>query len=205
MLLLPLPALAALVAVYLEMPFVSHDAIEQALAAVRSSAGEMPKHGTLIVVDYSQPSHTRRLAVLNLATGRAGLQCRVTHGKNTGAVMPERFSNQEGSLQSSLGLFHVEEAFAGKHGLSLRLAGLEPGRNDKALSRGIILHGAPYVSVTSMLLNWRSGFRLGRSEGCFAVANQDFAALTAVLVRPAYVYAYAKEQVPAAQEWRATR
>jgi hypothetical protein len=186
-------ALLAALAVYLEMPFVSHEAIDQAMQAVRRSAGEMPKQGALIIVDYSQPSHTRRLAVLNLATGRAGHYCRVAHGKNTGTVMPENFSNQEGSLQSSLGLFKVEETFAGKHGLSLRLAGLEPGRNDKAFSRGIILHAAPYVSITSMLLNWRSGFRLGRSEGCFALADDDFTALHEMLVRPAYLYSYAKK------------
>lgn len=130
---------------------------------------------------------------MNLATGVVGQYSRVAHGKNTGGVFSDTFSNETGALQSSLGLFKVEESFNGKHGLSLRLAGLEPGRNDKAFSRGIIIHAAPYVSITSMLLNWQSGFRLGRSEGCFALANDDFIALHETLVRPAYLYSYGKE------------
>lgn len=188
-----LTACAAAVWTYLEMPFVSGAAVNQAVAAVRRTTGGQSAQGTLIIVDYSQPSQTRRLAVMNLATGRMELYAKVTHGKNSGAVLPDSFSNQEGSLQSSLGLFQVGEAFNGKHGLSLRLVGLEPGKNDKALIRGIVLHAAPYVSVTSMLLNWQSGFRLGRSEGCFALADEDFAELSQHLTRPAYLYSYAKE------------
>ncbi|WP_420208847.1 murein L,D-transpeptidase catalytic domain family protein [Candidatus Electronema sp. JC] len=188
-------ACAAAVWTYLEMPFVSGAAVNQAVAAVRRTTGGQPAQGTLIIVDYSQPSQTRRLAVMNLATGRMELYAKVTHGKNSGAVLPDSFSNQEGSLQSSLGLFQVGEAFNGKHGLSLRLVGLEPEKNDKALIRGIVLHAAPYVSVTSMLLNWQSGFRLGRSEGCFALPDDDLIRLNALLVRPAYVYAYGKNEV----------
>lgn len=186
---------AAAVWTYLEMPFVSGDAINQAVAAVRGITGGHPAQGTLIIVDYSQPSQTRRLAVMDIGTGVVGHYFRVAHGKNTGGVFSETFSNQEGSLQSSLGLFEVGESFSGKHGLSLRLVGLDLGKNDNAFRRGIIIHAAPYVSITSMLLNWRSGFRLGRSEGCFALANDDFIALNEMLVRPAYLYSHGKPKL----------
>lgn len=190
--LLPLICLAVL-GVCLKRPSVSREAFRQALAAARAHTGQPLRRGTLIVVDYAQPSQTKRLAVMNLATGRVEHYARTAHGKNTGGIWAERFSNREGSLQSSLGLFEVGELFSGKHGLSFRLIGLDPQRNSMALRRGIIIHAAPYVSTTSMLLNWRSGFRLGRSEGCFALSADDLAELSRHLARPAYLYAHAEE------------
>ena len=188
-----LAACAATLGVYLELPSVSAEAVSQALAAVQTQTGGPLRQGTLIIVDYSQPSQRRRLAVMDLASGRIVQYSRTAHGKNSGGVWTDTFSNTEGSLQSSLGLFKVAESFSGKHGLSLRLIGLDPEKNSNALRRGIIVHAAPYASAKSMLLNWRSGFRLGRSEGCFALADDDFVELSRQLVRPAYLYSYAKE------------
>jgi hypothetical protein len=70
-----------------------------------------------------------------------------------------------GSLQSSLGLFRGEETYDGKHGYSLRLDGLEPGVNDNARDRAIVIHGADYVDRE---LISKYG-RIGRSFGCPAV------------------------------------
>lgn len=188
-----LAACAAALNVYLELPSVSGEAVRQAVAAVEAQADEPLRQGTLIIVDYSQPSQRRRLAVMDLASGRIVQYSRTAHGKNSGGIWTDTFSNTEGSLQSSLGLFNVAESFSGKHGPSLRLIGLDPEKNSNALRRGIIVHAAPYASAKSMLLNWRSGFRLGRSEGCFALADEDLAELSQHLTRPAYLYAYAKE------------
>ena len=47
--------------------------------------------------------------------------------------MPTRFSNKPESLQSSLGFYITQNTYIGEHGLSLRMKGLEPGYNDKAL------------------------------------------------------------------------
>jgi hypothetical protein len=58
----------------------------------------------------------------------------------------------------------------GTHGKSLKLLGLERGVNDRALERGIVIHGAPYVSNRSVELN--GGF-LGRSWGCPAVPIKE--------------------------------
>jgi hypothetical protein len=75
------------------------------------------------------------------------------------------FSNRLGSRQSSLGLFRTDDVFTGEHGLSLRLSGLEPGINDRARERHIIMHGADYVSDAFIAEHGR----LGRSWGCPAL------------------------------------
>jgi hypothetical protein len=182
------------IVIYTELPFVSNRAVGQALSALRKYLGEELNEGTLIIVDYSRPSHTKCMAVIDLKTGAALANLRVTHGKNSGIVVPTEFSNIAGSFKSSLGLFKVAHAFDGKHGPSLRLLGLEPGINDNALNRGIIVHSAPYASKNSMLLNWKQGFRLGRSEGCFVLSSNDYGVLNSVLEKPLYLYSYANIQ-----------
>jgi len=119
----------------------------------------------ITVIDYSLPSTARRLWVLDAETGATLFNERVTHGKNSGGGRAERFSNVEGSKQSSLGVFRTAETYRGKHGYSLRLDGLEPDHNDNARARAIVIHGADYNS---------DGFiaehgRLGRSWGCPAL------------------------------------
>jgi hypothetical protein len=77
-----------------------------------------------------------------------------------------RFGNEAGSLRSSLGAFLTGEPYEGMHGHSLRLEGLEPGLNDRAEQRRIVIHPADYVSRAFRL---RSGGWLGRSFGCPAL------------------------------------
>jgi hypothetical protein len=79
--------------------------------------------------------------------------------------MAENFSNEANSLSSSLGIYRTLDEYNGKHGRSLRLAGLEP-TNSNVLNRGVVMHTADYVSDDFV----RQTGRLGRSEGCFAVS-----------------------------------
>jgi hypothetical protein len=69
---------------------------------------------------------------------------------------------------SSPGFYVTKETYQGKHGLSLRLEGLESGINDHAYERGIVVHGAQYVSEN---IARAQGF-IGRSQGCPAVPDQ---------------------------------
>ena len=117
-------------------------------AYTRLSSDGRVRNPVLTVIDYARPSSQRRLWVLD---------------PGSRAV---RFGNEVGSLRSSLGIFLTGEPYTGMHGWSLRLRGLEPGRNDRAEERAIVMHPADYVSRTFRL---QSGGRLGRSFGCPAL------------------------------------
>lgn len=119
----------------------------------------------LTVIDYSQPSTAKRLWVLDTAARRLLFHELVAHGQGTGENRAVRFSNAHGSRQTSLGLFLTAETYDGENGYSLRLDGLDPGFNDQARARAIVMHGAPYVSRE---FEQREG-RLGRSWGCPAL------------------------------------
>jgi hypothetical protein len=120
----------------------------------------------LAVIDYSLPSTAKRFWLFDLEEARLLTSELVAHGANTGETHARRFSNREGSHQSSLGLFRTAETYRGKHGYSLRLDGLERGINDRARERAIVMHGASYVSED---FAGQHG-RIGRSWGCPALS-----------------------------------
>ncbi len=139
-------------------------ALRAASCAERS--GQVRKPSVLTVIDYSLPSTQRRLWVLDLARRRLLHEELVAHGRASGDDVATRFSNEPGSHQSSLGLFVTGDTYLGRHGRSLRLQGLEPGVNDRAFDRAVVVHAASYVSEGFAA---RHG-RLGRSQGCPALA-----------------------------------
>jgi len=133
-------------------------------------AGGHVRRPILTIIDYELPSYQQRLWVIDMKIGRVLYQELVAHGmgkpRGSGGTMEEAlsFSNEKGTLKSSLGLFVTAETYSGKHGYTLKLDGLEEGVNDHARERLIVLHGAHYVS------EGRAGDRLiGRSWGCPAV------------------------------------
>lgn len=138
------------------------------------------------VIDYSLPSTDTRLWVFDLNTRRLLYAERVAHGKYSGDNYTRSFSNDVGSLQTSLGLFRTSETYQGTNGYSLRLDGLEPGFNDRARERAIVMHGAPYVSEDSV----QKLGRLGRSWGCPAVRASVARPLIDDLKDGQYVFAY---------------
>lgn len=119
----------------------------------------------LTIVDFSLSANTKRLWVIDMVTKEVKFHSLVSHGRNTGEEFATSFSNQAESYKSSLGLYVTAEVYSGKHGLSLKLDGLEKGVNDHARARGIVMHAADYVSESFI----KNNHRLGRSQGCPAV------------------------------------
>jgi L,D-transpeptidase catalytic domain len=124
--------------------------------------------GIVTIADLSQPSVRKRLYIIDLSSKKLLFQTFVSHGKNSGELFARQFSNTPSSLQSSLGFYITGEVYTGKHGISLKLHGQEPGFNDQALDRAIVVHGADYVSENFI----HNTGRLGRSFGCPAVASE---------------------------------
>jgi hypothetical protein len=122
----------------------------------------------LTLVDFSLSSNTKRLWVIDLATNTILYNSLVAHGRNTGEEFANNFSNAAQSLKSSLGFYSTGEIYNGKHGMSLKLDGLEKGINDNAMDRSIVMHGASYVSEGIIKIK---GY-LGRSWGCPAVPEK---------------------------------
>lgn len=157
----------------------------QALAcANRSQLVRNPQ--TLSVIDYSRPSTQPRLWVFDLAQRRLLFEELVAHGRNTGDNMATRFSNAAGSLMSSIGVFVTSNTYIGHNGYSLRLRGLEPGFNDNALDRDIVIHGASYVNSELA----RTQGRIGRSFGCPALRPTIAQALINAIRDGSLVVAY---------------
>lgn len=120
------------------------------------------------ICDFSQSSNSKRLYIIDLATGKLLYNTLVAHGRNTGEEFAKFFSNEPSSYQSSLGFYSTKNTYNGAHGLSLTLAGQEPGYNSNAESRAIVMHGADYVCDKFACNNGR----LGRSLGCPAVSYE---------------------------------
>lgn len=140
----------------------------------------------LSVIDYSRPSTVQRMWVFDVARKKLLFEEWVAHGRNSGGNHTEHFSNRDGSFMSSLGAFTAKETYMGGNGYSLRLDGLEPGINDNARDRAIVIHGAPYVNPTMAKVQGR----LGRSLGCPAVRQGIARPLIDSLSGGALVFAY---------------
>jgi hypothetical protein len=137
-----------------------------AAASCATQSLDVKRPSLLTIIDYSRPSTQTRLWVIDLAKRRPLFKELVAHGRGSGDDRATRFSNDLGSHQSSLGLFLTGETYVGSNGYSLRLDGLEPGINDRARERAIVMHGAPYVNAGTA----RAIGRLGRSWGCPALS-----------------------------------
>jgi hypothetical protein len=123
----------------------------------------------LTIVDFSQSSRQKRFYILDMHNNKLAWNTFVSHGKNSGVDMAKSFSNKIGSEKSSLGFYLTKASYHGKHGLSLRLGGLEEGFNDNAEARAIVVHGASYVNAGRV-----NSAYMGRSQGCPALPENEY-------------------------------
>jgi hypothetical protein len=169
-------------------PDANRDAIAIALAAMRCAQGSGVGAGAsrLALIDYSRPSTEPRLWVFDLRNNRLLFEEVVAHGRGSGENFAKVFSNESGSHASSLGLFLTRATYQGRNGYSLRMQGLEPGINDAAMERAIVMHGAPYVDPDKAAMQGR----LGRSFGCPAVREAVARGMIDALKDGQFVFAY---------------
>lgn len=141
----------------------------------------------LTIIDFSKPSSANRFYVIDMVNEQLVLQTLVAHGRKSGSVFANTFSNQDASFKSSLGFYVTANTYIGKHGLTLQLQGLEKGINDRALERAIVLHGADYVSEA---IAKQQGY-IGTSLGCPAVPNEKINTIIETIQGASCLFVYA--------------
>ncbi|HEX6641231.1 MAG TPA: murein L,D-transpeptidase catalytic domain family protein [Thermoanaerobaculia bacterium] len=146
----------------------------------------------LYFVDYGLSNSTRRGYVFDMETlALVDGPFTVAHGRGSSRGrngVPSRFSNRPGSAMTSLGLYVTQETygFVGHAGgrtyrsVGLRLQGVSGDFNDAARSRGVVAHGAPYMSARDA----------GRSEGCPALEERRAQRLLPMIANGALVFLY---------------
>ena len=167
---------------------VNREVFDVALSAARAAVerGDAAHPSTLTVIDFSRPSTATRMWVYDLRSRALLFEEVVSHGRGSGLAMATSFSNVPESNRSSLGLYRTAETYTGKHGYSLRLDGLEPGINDRARERAIVMHAADYVNPAAAAAQ---GY-LGRSLGCPAVRPEISRELIDTVKNGGLLFAY---------------
>ncbi|HET9776230.1 MAG TPA: murein L,D-transpeptidase catalytic domain family protein [Gemmatimonadaceae bacterium] len=154
------------------------------------------KKPLLYFVDYGLPSTQPRgyifdMSSLSIIEG----PFMVAHGRGSSSGqygVPTHFSNASGSASTSLGLYVAENTYqftghTGGHAYSsvgLRLKGVSGDFNDNAFARGVVAHGAPYVTPS----------RAGRSEGCPAMEPSRANRVLPELANGGMVFLFAPDQ-----------
>ena len=165
--------------------------LRRALDALEQHHDSISYRDFIGVVDFSLPSRAPRFHLVNLADGNVRSHL-VAHGRGSDPAHTgwlEHFSNDPRSNATSAGTYRTGSLYLGAHGRSMRLEGLDP-TNSNALSRAIVVHGAWYVNEEMI---GHSGM-LGRSQGCFAVADSSLPEIIVRLGPGRLIYA---DKVPA--------
>lgn len=142
--------------------------LREALRAMERHQDRFAFRDRIAIADFSVPSSLPRFHLIDLESG-AATALLVAHGRgsdpgHTGWL--QHFSNAPRSNASSEGAFLTGDYYAGKHGRSQRLIGLD-ATNSNALDRAIVIHSAWYANKEMLSTHGQ----LGRSQGCFAVAE----------------------------------
>ncbi|MDI9818405.1 MULTISPECIES: murein L,D-transpeptidase catalytic domain family protein [unclassified Legionella] len=172
-------------------PQLNKKVLKLALTAYKKAAEKgAVKRPLLTVIDYSLPSNKQRLWVFDLGKERLLYNTYVAHGRNSGMSVPNHFSNQPSSKESSLGTYVTRDTYTGSKGYSLNLQGLEHGFNDNAYSRRVVMHGAWYVEPDFI----KKAGRAGRSWGCPSIAKTLAKPVINTIKGGSVVFAYYPDQ-----------
>ena len=130
-----------------------------------------------IFIDLGMNSGFYRCWVIGFSDGVIRHQGLVAHGSGTSNWLPtgtRQYSNEKGSLLSSLGKYKTGQSYSGEYGLAYRLHGLEAS-NSNAYSRAIVLHA--YKSIPDV----QSNKALFQSWGCPSVSPSFLKKLSSII------------------------
>lgn len=154
------------------------------------SAGKISNPNIITIFDLSKSSKEERLFVLDLKNRKVLAKSLCSHGKNSGGIYANTFSNEPNSYMTSLGFYLTGETYDGKNGYSLKLDGLEANINDNARERGVVIHAADYCSFNFI----NSAGWLGRSQGCPALPIEKNEKIIQLIKNKSCFFIYAPDQ-----------
>jgi hypothetical protein len=154
------------------------------------SRGLIANDSLLTIIDFSLPSSKDRFFVINLINNRVIYKSLVSHGRNSGDLYANRFSNKMQSHESALGFFITGKSYQGGQGYSLQLQGVDTGYNDHTRVRGIVIHAANYATHEYVT---RYG-RLGRSFGCPALPPELSRPIINLIKEGSVLFSYYPDQ-----------
>lgn len=145
----------------------------------------------IVILNYSEPSYRKRLHVYSMKHRKFLRDHHVAHGSGSanstkGKAYANTFSNLPESHKTSIGCMVTGDTYTGKHGLSLKLKGLEQGKNNNVEKRHIVIHAADYVTDKFIIRNERAGC----SWGCPAVDPVISQELIELIKGGVFVYAH---------------
>jgi hypothetical protein len=171
----------------LQQAGLSMDAVDYAVKGYQKlvQQGSVTNSRFLTIVDFSQSSRNKRFYILDMQNHKLVWNTYVAHGKNSGVDMAEHFSNKPNSEASSLGFYVTKSTYTGKHGMSLRISGMDEGFNDNAEARGVVVHGAAYVNAGRVHSDY-----MGRSQGCPALPENEYAQVINIIKGGSVMFLY---------------
>jgi hypothetical protein len=164
----------------------------QAYHNYRAANPQLVRNPYLYYIDMGLDNRTARGYVFDMdALELVDGPFTVAHGSGSSPqrnAVPRSFSNRAGSHATSLGLYLAQETygFSGRfsggryRSIGLRLRGESGMFNGAARQRGIVVHGAPYVTPADA----------GRSEGCPAMEQRRANRLLPLLANGGVVFIY---------------
>ena len=174
-----------------EAPKPDYEVFKKALIGFFNlKAGNNIENNILTIIDFSISSRLNRMWIIDMNKMEVVHVSLVAHGRNSGEEFASSFSNSPSSYQSSPGFYLTGGTYIGKHGLSLCLDGVEPGINDKARERAIVMHGADYVSRDFI----KQYGRLGRSYGCPSIPQEDHEKIINLLSGRSCIYIHIQDE-----------
>ncbi len=155
----------------LNLPELDFEVFEYALKGYLKilENNQLKNSNVLTIIDMSKSSKTERLFIIDMKIKKFIHKSVVAHGQKSGLEFANSFSNKINSHKTSLGFYKTDKTYFGKHGLSLRLDGLESSNNN-ARKRAIVIHSADYASKEFI----KNNGRLGRSWGCPSLPKKDY-------------------------------
>ena len=153
--------------------------------------GHLNDQELLTIIDFTKSSTERRFYMIDLAERKVIYHELCSHGVKSGEEYATSFSNKHNSRQSSIGFFVTAETYYGAKGFSLKLDGFDPGYNDNARGRGVVLHRAQYAY---WLKKEQSG-RIGKTYGCPAVPYSVYRNVIKKLGPGSCIFAYYDDEL----------